>query len=145
MLAAKRLPRRFFLTCGAGCLLASLALGRAAPPQQGPGVAPPPLPVEQIIREFASKEAEFKQARDNYTYTQSVRVQEFDAEGRRGGEFNRVSEIIFTPEGKRFERITREPPSTLRMVSLSAEDLEDIRNIQPFVLTNEDLPKYTLT
>ncbi len=37
-----------------------------------------------------------------------------------------------------------EPPATLKMVSLSREDIEDLENIQPFVLTTEDLPKYTL-
>jgi len=106
--------------------------------------AAPPLPVEEIIRRFAAKETEFKKARDNYTYKQSVEVREFDAYGYPGGEFRRTSEIIFTPGGERFERITYEPPATLKMVSLSREDIEDLENIQPFVLTTEDLPKYTL-
>ena len=106
--------------------------------------ASPSLPVEEIIRRFAAKETEFKKARDNYTYQQSVHVQEFDASGNRGGEFRRTSEIIFSPGGKRYERITYEPPSTLKMVSLSREDVEDLENIQPFVLTTEDLPKYRL-
>ncbi len=106
--------------------------------------AAPPLPVEEIIRRFAAKETEFKKARDNYTYKQSVEVREFDTYGNPGGEFRRTSEIIFTPGGERFERITYEPPATLKMVSLSREDIEDLENIQPFVLTTEDLPKYTL-
>jgi hypothetical protein len=106
--------------------------------------AAPPLPVEEIIHRFAAKETEFKKARDNYTYKQSVDVREFDAYGYPGGEFRRASEIIFTPGGERFERITYEPPATLKMVSLSREDIEDLANIQPFVLTTEDLPKYTL-
>ena len=117
-------------------------LGRAA--QAGPATAAPSLPVEEIIRKFAAKEAEFRQARDNYTYTQTVHVQEFDLGGNPGGEFRRTSDIIFTPEGRRYERITREPPATLRMVSLSREDLEDLANIQPFVLTTAELPKYDL-
>ena len=106
--------------------------------------APPPLPVEEIIRRFAAKETEFKKARDNYAYKQSVHVREFDAFGHAGGEFRRTSEIIFSPGGKRYERATYEPPSTLKMVSLSREDIEDLENIQPFVLTTEDLPKYRL-
>ncbi len=106
--------------------------------------SPPPLPVEEMIRRFAAQESEFKKARDNYTYKQSVHVQEFDAFGNSGGEFRRTSEIIFSPGGKRYERITYEPPSTLKMVSLSREDVEDLENIQPFVLTTEDLPKYRL-
>src|SRR5712691_6912305 len=83
------------------------------------------LAVAEIIRRFAAKETEFKKARDNYTYKQSVDVREFDAYGYPGGEFRRNSEIIFTTGGERFERITYEPPATLKMVSLSREDIQD--------------------
>jgi len=116
----------------------------AAGPAVGGQAAKPPLPVEEIIRRFAAKEAEFKEARDNYTYTQTVRVQEFNERDTPGGEFRQTSEVIFSPENKRYERITYAPPPTLEMVSLSREDLEDLQNIQPFVLTTAELPKYNL-
>lgn len=104
----------------------------------------PPLPVDEIIRRFAAKESEFRDARGNYTYKQTVRVQEFDSRGNPGGEFRRNSEVIFSPTGKRYEKVTYEPPITLKMVSLTSEDIKDIENIQPFVLTTEELPKYRL-
>ncbi len=113
-------------------------------PRVASNSGPPPIPVDEIIHRFAAKEEEFRRARDNYTYTQTVRILEYDASGYPGGEFRRTSDIIFTPEGKRFERITYAPPSTLKMISLSREDVEDLANIQPFVLTTEDLPKYNL-
>ncbi len=130
----------------------ALAQGPIQPPRAQDGKPVPaasasealPVPVEEIIRQFAAKEAEFKDARDHYTYTQYVRVQEFDNFGRPGGEYVTTSEVIFTPEGKRYERITYAPPSTLHWVSLSPEDEKDLANIQPFVLTTEDLPKYNL-
>jgi hypothetical protein len=96
-----------------------------------------PIPADEIIRRFAQHESDFKLARDNYTYTQEVLIQEGD-----GGEYQLVSEIVFTPQGKRYENITFAPPSTLRQISLSPEDMKDLENIQPFVLTTEDLPKY---
>ena len=104
----------------------------------------PELPAYEIIRRFAAKEQEFRQARDNYTYTQTVHIQEFDMNGHAGGEFNQTSDIIFTPEGKRYEKITYAPPVSLRKFGVSREDLEDIANIQPFVLTSQDLGKYDL-
>ncbi len=55
------------------------------------------------------------------------------------------SEIVFTPDGKRFEKVTFAPPDTLRRISLSEQDLDDVRNVQPFVLTTTDLPKYNVT
>src|SRR5260370_17181517 len=56
-----------------------------------------------------------------------------------------TSEIVFTPDGKRFEKVTYAPPDTLRRIQLSEQDLDDVRNVQPFVLNSEDLPKYNVT
>src|ERR1700680_4803301 len=49
----------------------------AAPASAGNGApAAPSIPVDEIIRRFAQHESEFKQARDNYTYSQSVQVED---------------------------------------------------------------------
>jgi len=148
---------RMTLRFGLLALLSAAALGGFAegPQQQtarpsdsgakpAAGNSSPELPVYEIIRRFAAKEQEFRQARDNYTYTQTVHIQEFDMRGHPGGEFNQTSDIIFTPEGKRYEKITYAPPVTLRKFGVSQEDLDDIANIQPFVLTSQDLGKYDL-
>ncbi len=99
-----------------------------------------PMPVDEIIRRFAQHESDFKEARGNYTYTQEVLVQEGD-----GGQYQLTSEIVFTPQGRRYENITFAPPSTLQQISLSPEDMKDLESIQPFVLTAEELPKYDVT
>jgi hypothetical protein len=106
---------------------------------------PPSIPVDQITQRFAEKEAEFKQERDNYTYTQDFSIQTLDDDGRPDGELREVSDIIFTPDGKRFEHVTFAPQSTLQRILLTKEDLNDVRNVQPFVLTTTDLPKYNVT
>jgi hypothetical protein len=106
---------------------------------------PPAIPVDQIIQRFAQQEAEFKAERDNFTYTQSFVIQTIDSSGRADGEYRMDSDITFTPSGKRYEDITYAPPPTLERISLSEQDLDDLRNIQPFVLTTTDLPKYDVT
>jgi len=106
---------------------------------------PPSMPVEDIVKRFAEREAEFKLERGNYTYTQSFSIQTLDEDNRPDGEYRMSSDIIFTPEGKRYEKITFAPPDTLRRISLSQQDLDDVRNVQPFVLTADELPKYTVT
>lgn len=106
---------------------------------------PPSVPVDKIIREFAAHEAEFKVERDNFTYTQTFIVQTIDDAGQPDGEYRMTSDITFTPSGERYERITDAPIPTLTRISLSEEDLDDLRNIQPFVLTTEELPKYNIT
>jgi hypothetical protein len=100
--------------------------------------APPSIPVDQIIQKFAAREAEFKKERDNYTYTQNFLVETVDESDRPDGEYRLTSEIVFTPEGRRYEHVTY----ALSRIMLSPEDMQDLQNIQPFVLTTEELPKY---
>jgi len=58
------------------------------------------------------------------------------------GEYRLNSEIVFTPQGRRYEEITFAPQPSLQDFTLSPEDMKDLENIQPFVLTAEDLSKY---
>jgi hypothetical protein len=97
---------------------------------------------EEIIQKFAAKELEFQKARGNYTYRQTVRIQELDERGNPRGRHEMVSDIIFTPEGKRVERVVRAPVSTLQNLQLTPQDEQDLRDVQPFVLTTENLPDY---
>lgn len=106
---------------------------------------PPSVPPEQIIQRFAEKEAEFKLERDNYTYTQEFAIQTIDDDNRPDGEYRMTSDIIFTPAGKRFEKVTYAPQNTLERIQLTEQDLDDVRNVQPFVLTTTELPKYDVT
>lgn len=115
------------------------------PPSSPISKDPPAIPVDQIIQQFAQHEAEFKQERDNFTYTQTFVIQTIDSSDRPDGEYRMTSDITFTPSGKRYENITYAPPPTLERISLSQQDLDDLRNIQPFVLTTADLPKYDVT
>jgi hypothetical protein len=105
---------------------------------------PSPAEIDTIIQKFAAKESQFAKARENYMYKQSARIQEFDDAGNPGGRWEEVSEIMF-PEGKRAERVIRAPVQNLRMIVMTPEDLEDIRKVQPFVLTTTELPNYTIT
>ena len=124
-----------------------------SPPPQGirsPGdnpvtKDPPAIPPDEIIKKFAAREAEFKLERDNYTYTQAFSIQTLDDDNRPDGEYRMTSDIVFTPEGKRFEKVTFAPANTLQRIMLSEQDLDDVRDVQPFVLTTTELPKYNVT
>ena len=105
---------------------------------------PPALPVDQIIQRFAAREAEFKKERDNYTYTQTFVIQTIDPDGMADGEYQMRSDILFTPDGKRYEKVTYAPASTLQRIQMSQQDLDDLEHVQPFVLTSEELPKYDI-
>jgi len=127
-------------------------LPEATPPKAGASqqtassisTEPPSVPVDQIIQRFAEREAEFKTERDNFTYVQTFVVQTIDDDGQPDGEYRMTSDITFTPSGQRYENITYAPPPTLQRISLSEQDLADLKDIQPFVLTTAELPKYDI-
>jgi hypothetical protein len=105
---------------------------------------PPDIPVPEIIQKFGDRELEFKKERDNYTYEQTFVVQTIDFDGRPDGEYRMTSDILFTPEGKRYEKVISAPPPTLQRIMLSQQDLDDLEHVQPFVLTSDELPKYNV-
>jgi hypothetical protein len=98
--------------------------------------------VQEIITRFAAKETAFAHARENYTYRQTARVQEVDAGGAPEGKWEMVVDVIFSPEGKRTERVVRAPVQTLSHILLTPEDEQDLKNVQPFVLTTAEISKY---
>lgn len=119
-------------------LVASLAVAQATTAKSDPS----PEEIEKIIRTFAANEAAFAKARENYTYRQTARIQEYDESNTPHGKFERVDEIVFSPDGKRTERAVRAPVPTLRLIQMSAEDEEDLRHVMPFVLTTAEIGNY---
>ena len=111
----------------------------------GATLGPPSMPIDQIIQKFAAQEEEFKRERDNFTYTQSFTIETLDAGNRPDGVYTMTSDIVFTPTGKRYEKVTYAPAPTLQRISLSQQDLDDLEHVQPFVLTTSELPKYNIT
>ncbi len=99
---------------------------------------------EQIIQRFAAKEAEFARARENYTYRQTVKIQELDDSGAVLGRYEIVEDIIFSPDGKRTEKVVRAPVSTLSRLILTPQDIQDLRDVQPFVLTTSEIGDYDI-
>src|SRR5271166_3370937 len=103
---------------------------------------PSPSQIDDIIAKFAAKEADFAKARGNYTYRQTAKIQELDESGNVHGRWEIVSDIVFTPEGKRTERVVRAPVPSLQNILLTPQDEQDLRDVQPFVLTTSELANY---
>jgi hypothetical protein len=131
--------RRHFACAGLAVVISAGLAARAADKPE-----PSEADITNIVQKFAAKETEFARARENYTYRQSVKFLELDGGGNPVGKWEIVSDIIFSPEGKRTERVVRAPVVTLKNILLEPEDEQDLRNVQPFVLTTQDLPKYDI-
>lgn len=104
---------------------------------------PKDMTPQQIIDKFAAREEIFRQARNNYLYTQDITVQELDG-NTVSGEFRLVQEITYDDKGARIENVTFAPQNTLRQLILSRDDYEDFRYKMAFIMTTSDLPQYNL-
>jgi hypothetical protein len=145
------------LSKAAALLAASLALAAASPARaddtSGFGKLDPTPPAsispDDIIKKFGAREAEFAQARENYTFRQSVKVDIINEEKKVDGEYQQVTDITFDRDGKREERVVFAPASSLDAsatpVMMSPTDFDEIEHRLPFILTTDDLPKYTVT
>lgn len=98
---------------------------------------------EEIIRRFAEKEAEFRREWQNYTYAQSLIFEVLNDFGNVVESKTMRVEVFFDSDGKRSTRVV-ERRGQLRSVQVTDQDLEDAVEMQPFVLTTEELPKYDI-
>ena len=98
-------------------------------------------PPADLVRHVAEREAKNSEERSHYAYRQEVLLEDFPGRGQ-SGRYRETRDVIFSPEGERTERAVGEPQSSLSRLILTPEDFEDIRNIQPLLLTPELLPRY---
>ncbi len=115
--------------------------------QEGPLETAPlkGVTAEEITTRFAAKEKLFKEAREHYTYRQSIKVQTRDGETVTG-EFQEVFDVQYDDKGHRIENVVFAPQSSLEAGGLSLDegDIQDFRNKLPFVLTTEEVPEYSI-
>ena len=112
---------------------------------------PTGLTVDQIVQKFAARETEFAQAREDYIFRQTVKVDVInDDNGKVDGEYQQVTDITFSPEGRREEHVVFAPPNTLDQginggIMMTPADFDEIEHRLPFILTTDDLPQYDVT
>lgn len=135
------------------CSVISLALVVVAAPvvaQKGFGALDPSQPtgitVDQIVQKMGERETAFEEARNQYEFRQTVKIQTIDDDtGRPDGEYQQVTDITFDPQGHRVEHVVFAPQNTLERVILTENDMKDIAERIPFILTQAQLPDYNLT
>jgi hypothetical protein len=106
--------------------------------------APPSLPPEEIIKKFAAKEDEYVAVRPTYGARKTIRIDEFDREGRLTGQFLMVTESVRTPDGRIVNKVIEHPQSTLHVFALEPEDVKELERIPQFPLNSAQLAKYDL-
>lgn len=107
--------------------------------------APPDAPQPLIIKNFSQKEEEYARARVRYGYKKTIKLTEYGADGNPMGEFAVTTVPVVASDGRVFERVTADAPSTLRSVRLSPEDLNAISKIPGYPLAASQVDKYNIT
>jgi hypothetical protein len=106
--------------------------------------APPSMPPEEIIKRFAQKEDEYVAVRPTYGARKTIRVDEFDRQGKLAGQFLMVTETIRMSDGRIVNKIVEHPQSTLHVFTLESEDVKELERIPQFPLNSGQLAKYDL-
>lgn len=124
--------------------------------QEGPleNTQPKDITPEEIIKRFAAKEKEFKEAREQYTYRQDITVTVLDSTAGTSDntgndskpQYREVFDVLFDDKGHRIENVVFAPQSTLERGGLSLDegDIQDFRHRLPFVLTSDEIPEYNI-
>jgi len=99
-------------------------------------------PPANLAKQVAHRETETETERNEYTYRQTVTLDELDDHGGARGQYREVRDVIFSPKHERSEEFVGKPQNTLKYLLLTDEDFRDLRDIQPLVLTEDRLFNY---
>lgn len=150
--------REITIRCTAGAVLI-LLLGAAAPiyaqDNQGPMApppkfevkripsiphpGPPPIPEQEIIRKFAAKETYEKKLYDDYSFQQTIRIEEMS---NPGGKFTAVGDVYTKTDGQRYWRPAQPIESDLKVTNFTMADVHSIVGLPLFFLTTDDIGNY---
>jgi hypothetical protein len=126
-------------------LLAWLQIVRA---QQTRKTEPPALILrtpESILSAFVKTESQVRAALNQYTFKREVVLQTIGPNGEVTGQYIRHSQFLFDDRGNRIERVTYHPPSTVREMRITKEDIQDLAGAQLLGIDVTESAKYQLT
>ena len=121
----------------------TLTVIRVARPQE-----PPPMTLRTpatIIESFVKTETQLRASLNQHTFKRDVVLQTIGPNGNVTGEYIRNSQFLFDDKGNRIERVTYHPPSTIREMRITKEDIQDLAGAQLLGIDIAESAKYQLT
>jgi hypothetical protein len=97
---------------------------------------------KRLVDLLIAEEAENVAALNNYTFKREVTVKTIDKDGKVSGIYSRISNIVFDDAGNRVEKIIFFPPSTLKRLVMSKEDVDDFSGVQMLGIERNKINKY---
>ena len=96
-------------------------------------------PPKGLLKRLAANGTLFEQERGRYTYRQRFHFIELGKGGTQRGDYLEIRDVTFTPDGERTEAFVKGPIDRLDRMRLTDEDFRDLRDVQPFVVTEDTL------
>ena len=100
---------------------------------------------ETILALFFKSESRAREALKQYTFKRDVLLQTLGSKGQITGQYVRNSQFLFDDKGNRIERVTYHPPSSIREMRITKEDIQDLAGAQLLGVDIFESAKYQLT
>jgi hypothetical protein len=100
---------------------------------------------ESIVEWFVKTESQVRAALNQHTFKREVVLQTIGPSGEVTGQYIRHSQFLFDDRGNRIERVTYHPPSTIREMRITKEDIQDLAGGQLLGVDITESAKYQLT
>jgi hypothetical protein len=105
-----------------------------------------PLPnAETIIRNFIAAETQFRETLLQFSFKRDVVLQTIGPRGEITGEYIRQSGFVLDDLGQRIERVVYHPASTIKLLKITKEDVQDLSGSQLFGLEPAEMAAYNFS
>lgn len=98
--------------------------------------------IDRIVKKFTDNEAIFRQALNSYAFDRAAKIQSVGMGGQITGVYERNSFMTFKDTGERIEKISYNPISTLKDVSISPEDIDSLGGVNAFAIEPQYVGNY---
>lgn len=101
--------------------------------------------IDRIVKKVTENEYNFRQALSIYAFNRNAKMQTIGLGGQITGTYQRDSFLTFNEDGTRFEKILYFPVSTLKELTVTAADLENLGGVDPFAIEPKVANQYNFT
>ena len=110
-----------------------------------PAASPVRLDPALVIDNFIAAETKFRKAMLQYSFKRDVVLQTVGAGGEVTGEYLRSSSFVLDDRGQRVEQVFFHPPSTIKSMKITKEDVQDLAGSQLFGLEPDEMGAYNFS
>jgi hypothetical protein len=98
-----------------------------------------------IIKQFIAAEGQMREKLQQFSFKRAVVLQTIGRNGEVTGEYLRDSVFVLDDNGNRIEQVLYHPKSSIKAMTITKEDIQDLAGSQLLGFESQDLNRYQLT